>query len=132
MAQIHSSFEDAYPVGIVLEQYPGQKSPIELFDGSGMEWENISSQYAGCFFRAEGGSAAPFIEEGGTLTPQGYTMPAHYHRYTLEGRNANLTSAASYGNLNYTTSNVTGANTGNVATETRPTNYTIRLWKRKA
>ena len=45
------------PVGSVYVRFKGQPAPNTLWGGT---WQNISSQYAGEFFRAEGGDAAPF------------------------------------------------------------------------
>lgn len=48
-----------YPiVGDVKIQYAGQLTPQKLYIAT--EWEDISSQYAGLFFRAKGGDALPF------------------------------------------------------------------------
>lgn len=38
-------------------QFPGKSAPADLYGG---EWTNISSQFAGMFFRAEGGNSAAF------------------------------------------------------------------------
>ena len=45
------------PVGSVYVRFKGQPAPNTLWGGT---WQNISSQYAGEFFRAEGGDAPPF------------------------------------------------------------------------
>lgn len=45
------------PVGFNYVQYPGESAPADIFGGT---WENISSQFAGQFFRAEGGNATEF------------------------------------------------------------------------
>ncbi len=45
------------PVGFIYIQFAGQSTPDALFGGT---WENISSQFAGEFFRAEGGNAVEF------------------------------------------------------------------------
>ena len=54
---INSIKNRIYPVGMVYVQYPGMPAPSSLFPGT---WTNISSNYAGRFFRAEGGDAASF------------------------------------------------------------------------
>jgi hypothetical protein len=46
-----------YPVGYVYTQYPGTSDPATLFGGT---WLNITSLYAGLFFRAEGGGSLAF------------------------------------------------------------------------
>jgi hypothetical protein len=50
-------FDIAWPVGVVYTQYPGQKSPNELW-GDFSTWEELD--YAGSFFRANGGNAETF------------------------------------------------------------------------
>lgn len=54
-------------VGELVEQYPQEKAPSVIFPCT--KWEEVT-KYDGAFFRTEGGKAAQFIEEGGTLTPQ--------------------------------------------------------------
>ena len=56
------AFNAAHPVGEIYVQYPGKKDPQTLY-GRGT-WTNISSEFAGLFFRAEGGNANEF--EGGS------------------------------------------------------------------
>ena len=50
-------FDIAWPVGVVYTQYPGQKSPNELW-GDYSTWEELD--YAGSYFRANGGNAETF------------------------------------------------------------------------
>lgn len=56
-ASISAQFEVAWPVGVTYTQYPGQKSPNEL-------WVDYSTwvelDYGGVFFRAGGGNADTF------------------------------------------------------------------------
>lgn len=47
------------PVGFIYVQYRGQLTPDQIFKTSG-KWQDISSQYAGEFFRAVGGNSASF------------------------------------------------------------------------
>ena len=68
----------AVPVNFVYVQYPQQKKPEDLYPNT--TWEVID--YQGCFFRAEGGSASTFVEEGGTLTKQGYQNAYHNHTHS--------------------------------------------------
>ena len=48
-------FDQCHPVGEVYVQFPGQKSPTELYGihGGGI-WTDITATYAGLYFRAEG------------------------------------------------------------------------------
>lgn len=55
-------FDLCHPVGEIYIRYPGQSSPQDLYKRG--TWENISGQFAGLFFRAEGGNANAF--EGGS------------------------------------------------------------------
>jgi hypothetical protein len=48
------------PLHFVYTQYPRQLSPQGTFSGS---WEEITKEYAGLFFRAAGGNAAPFGQD---------------------------------------------------------------------
>lgn len=50
-------FEVAWPIGSVYTQYPGQKSPMDLWGGLST-WEVI--EYGGAFFRSIGGNANAF------------------------------------------------------------------------
>src|SRR6056297_2439367 len=50
--------EKSYPVGYIYVQYPNTNDPNTLgFYGT---WTNVSNDYAGDFFRAEGGNASAF------------------------------------------------------------------------
>jgi len=150
-------FDIAWPVGVVYPQYPGCKSPNDLW-GSYSTWQEID--YSGSFFRASGGNAAAFIEEGNTLTPQAEALKSHTHGmdhqhtaypsvYTGNGAGADHAYALDYsssssagwrGGLSscwtstpYISSSDARAKTSTDATggtETRPKNYTIRVWKR--
>lgn len=55
--KINSVADAQYPVGYVYTQYPGTSDPATLFGGT---WLNITSLYAGLFFRAEGGASVAF------------------------------------------------------------------------
>lgn len=47
-----------WPVGSTYIQFPGKSDPGSL--GLPGTWDNVSSEFAGDFFRAEGGNAASF------------------------------------------------------------------------
>lgn len=53
-----TSKDEMFPVGMSYIQFPGMYSPIDL--GWPGTWENVSNQFAGDFFRAEGGNASAF------------------------------------------------------------------------
>lgn len=162
-ASVSAQFDIAWPIGVTYTQYPGQKSPNDLW-GLYSTWEEITD-YAGAFFRASGGNASAFIGEGGTLTAQGesikshnHTMnhghsiydPGHAHSHYLSSNYDSLgqplyyssgcQATGGYSGSQGTSSNATGisvnnynGNTGDTGgTETRPVNYTVKIWKRTA
>lgn len=85
------TLEDAdFPVGYVYTQFPQQSAPADL--GLPGTWTEITSNYAGRFFRAEGGNAAAFgccqSESnkwiGGsciTVYTNSVCLPSHCHQY---------------------------------------------------
>ena len=126
------------PVGTVYVQYPEQSEPASIFGGT---WSNISSQYAGRFFRAEGGNAVAF----GSGQAEGLPFPYHDHSITFSGRyGMNGTSITSpywgsgdrvrgsgtlttpgWGDFGNGATNIYGK-----STHVTPENMTIRIWKR--
>ena len=73
-------FDQCHPVGEVYVQFPGQKSPTELYGihGGGI-WIDITSNYAGLYFRAEGTVGGTDNSSGafnaGGVTVQGEGLP---------------------------------------------------------
>ena len=147
-----------WPIGVIYTQYPQQKSPQELFPNT--TWEEL--KYDGAFFRASGGNAAAFNggKQGQSIQSHdhsfswsgshshGVTDPGHSHGIptgTQDAHNEGLNDH-SYGfeKNNSTSSSTTGISidsetisisgtTGSAGgNETRPENYTIRIWKRTA
>ena len=123
-------------VGTVYVQFKGEKSPQELFGGT---WQNISNQHAGMFFRAEGGAAASFgsQQEGGLPNITGYTgwgenatafnpTGAFYKTGNNLFGNAGLDSD----NMGLYFSAARSNSLYGAATEVRPINEAIRIWKR--
>ncbi len=134
------------PIGATYTQFNGQTAPGTLW--SGTTWTNVSSTYADSFFRAEGTNAEDFTTQSSAQADQ---MGLHNHQWFDMGGTSNYTidtlsaptqdartfnSAGSfvglpsnYLNSDYYTSNVT---VGEGTSETRPTNWTVRIWKRTA
>lgn len=140
--------EELYPIGFVYVQFPNTDDPATL--GLPGTWTNISSNFAGRFFRAEGGTAAAFgccqdfatnyccINSTVTSTS---SEACHCHTTcvtcTYKGRATGgtlLSRALGTTASVATTSN--GAHTHTISisntTETRPDNYTVRIWRRTA
>lgn len=127
----------ACPIGMIYIQYPNQSAPSELFGG---EWENVSNQYAGQFFRAEGGNAAVFggSQDGGAPNIWGQfstSKPGSFAggAFTSSGQGAVMGAAdgnqASGVLWTFSAYNSNGYYNAN---EFRPYNSTIRIWKRTA
>jgi len=116
------------PVGFIYFQLRGQPAPGELFSG---DWQDISSQYAGLFFRVEGGNAAAFGSE-----PQAQEVQSHRHTYYGQnnvGDWTNITTNKPDNNWKPMANAPAQRNTSYEGdTETRPVNTTIRVWKRTA
>ena len=123
------------PVGFNYVQYPGESAPADLFGG---EWENISAQFAGQFFRCEGGRAAAFGETQGDAAPEIYgefgnvlnqTYSGAFSRggYPLLSNGGSSTGGATVILKASASNNIYGA-----ADEVRAYNSTIRIWKRTA
>lgn len=115
-----------FDVGFIYTQYPGMDDPTTL--GWYGAWTNVSSNFAGDFFRAEGGNATAF-DSG----EQADEIRSHDHPIedlpTQLYRGGGLGTGTWYFAHGPGTTNKTGARGG---AETRPVNQTIRIWKRTA
>ena len=147
-----------WPIGVVYTQYPQQKSPQELFPNT--TWEEVN--YSGAFFRASGGKAAAFnggkqeqsIQShnhsfsGSGSHSHGITDPGHRHDIELGEDDGGVghggertarhyrvdpTTTAKTGiSIDSATVSISGTTSSTGGNETRPENYTIRIWKRTA
>ena len=121
------------PIGSTYVQFSGCSDPTTLFGGT---WSNISSTYAGRFFRSEGGSAAAFgsNQNGG--------LPNHTHTVNIAWGNGGSSSTPMVrgepdnDNLAGYKTFESGSANGNAlygaANEVRPINTTVRIWIRTA
>jgi hypothetical protein len=70
--QLNSSLEDVrknpVPIGFIYVQLPSQPEPKTLW--SMVEWKDVTSDYAGLFFRAEGGNSFPFGQTQSSDSPR--------------------------------------------------------------
>lgn len=126
-----------YPVGYVYTQYPGTSDPATLFGGT---WLNITSLYAGLFFRAEGGASLAFNAGNQLDAFQGHTHPVYVSSYipasstftrVVGGTDAggNPQHIPQSNPLDGPQSDTVNG-TPRTASETRPVNTTIRIWQR--
>lgn len=135
-------------VGDTYIQFAGQPAPSELYDG---QWENVSSQYAGLFFRAEGGAAADFggTQSGGAPNASG-NVGAIYgpnpngfgsKNGVFKGSASSVTNSAFVNQTSQTNKNINSQDivfrlsdsfASYSLTEFRTDNSTLRIWKRTA
>jgi len=118
------------PIGFIYAQFPGKSDPATLF-GLGT-WSNVSSSFAGDFFRAEGGNAGAF-KSG----EQAQMILNHVHTTYMPFGNATAGSGAPYqvraaSNIVASYNASSGNPTVNGGVENRPANQTIRIWERTA
>lgn len=127
-------------IGHVYIQFREQSAPADLYPGT--TWTNITSTYAGRFFRAEGGSAASFgSKQGGGLpniTGSARLLGSEYDgtgvsgAFTFTAYN-NLGKGHAGGNCNVLGLNASRSSSlYGAASEVRPINETFRIWKRTA
>ena len=135
----------AMPVGAYVIQFSGMAAPADLYGGT---WENISAQFAGQFFRAEGGAAAAFgsTQTDGAPNITGSVSLGVYNdsagaaphnpigafsigaaELTWLSQGENQRSAPTY--FDFYASRV---NSRYQLSEVRPVNSTIRIWRRTA
>lgn len=73
LTEIWEAIKNSIPIGYIYIQLANQSYPTDLFGGT---WTNVSSTYAGLFFRIEGGSAANFGNS------QDMSIQSHRHYYS--------------------------------------------------
>ena len=138
------------PVGTIYIQFAGKTAPGTLYGGT---WTDVSATYAGCFFRAAGGSASAFASgnQAANLSAHTHTFTtstagAHQHSLPFQGMNygagalpkpgvvdidsgtySPIITGVSGGHSHTGTSNSTGS-----GTDLRPLNQTIKVWERTA
>lgn len=122
-SQITYAGRSFLPVGFVYTQYPGKGSPLTL--GLPGTWTNISSDFAGNFFRAEGGNASAF--ESGTQSDQNKA-----HTHTIDYVDDNTSGAEDHPSILDNRAYLAGSTGSSGGAEARPVNETVRIWERTA
>ncbi len=127
------------PIGAIYVQFANQTDPTTLFGGT---WQNISSTYAGRFFRAEGGLAAAFgsVQAGGAPNSSTYIGRIEYSTSSPPHSVSSVLNSKTYTDADYVGDSLghvradisKGSAIYGAATEVRPVNSTIRIWKRTA
>lgn len=127
-----------FPIGMMYMQLPGMSEPSAL--GWPGTWTNVSADYAGDFFRVEGGNAEVF--EG---SEQLDAFQGHGHNSGMGGGVSSTSGADGFiinttprqaysdlGNFKIEEPREHGNGIPRIAAETRPINKTIRVWERTA
>ena len=142
-----------YPVGVTYLQFPTCESPADLFPT--LTWTEIN--FDGAFFRASGTNADAFIGVGGTLIPQGQATaknglsiatttdltgsiqigvrnypPDRSGIITIGSGTSYWAPSDTWATCNYANINANHSHSISGDTETRPINYTVKVWKRTA
>lgn len=137
---IVSKYLDVYilvPIGFIYVQLPRQPEPRSIW--SQITWQDVTSAYAGQFFRAEGSGSAPFGENQGDYTRQISDVETKSRDYNDNYPHSIQVPATGWspwvrtsydadeGALHYESARYYHPNV-----EVRPKNTAIRLWKRTA
>ncbi len=124
-----NTIKNPFPIGFTYVQLPNEKSPTEVWPW--MIWKDITSVYAGLFFRAEGVDSAPFGEKQNENCPRFTAVSSQYGYDSFDQRNELVAGEKSK-------KIYTGGDTGTQISlifemsggEVRPRNMAIRVWKR--
>ena len=118
-------------MGFIYTQLPDQAPPTLIWPK--FAWTDITSNYAGLFFRAEGGNSSDFGTLQGEQSPRLIQVHKYPNQSDLWGDViVNLEPGVESKKV------YTGGNTGNdvsmsffvSAGEVRPVNKAVRIWKR--
>lgn len=116
------------PVDFIYVQLPDQKSPLDIWPW--MEWKDITSSYAGLFFRAYGGGSAGFgqVQEGNAPRLDAVKMEEGYWvdqmDVAADGQYSGIIHANGDGDNNW------GIRFRVSSGEVRPRNTAIKIWQR--
>lgn len=121
-------------MGFTFVQLPNEPSPESLW--SNLIWKDVTAEYAGLFFRAEGGSAADFgtvqVESSKRLVAVRYGQAPSQFATTISMPTTDVYSEIVLSGFYYSASGqgYSGLQFHNSVSETRPQNTAIRIWRR--
>ena len=122
------------PIGFIYTQLPRQQSPQELWPL--MKWVDVTSEYAGLFFRAEGGDSRQFGKVQDDQTRRLTSVKSHSDGFDESNNKVEIVAGTRSPRI-YTGAAFSGYVTTNWALsfkvsddEVRPKNTAIRMWKR--
>jgi hypothetical protein len=128
---INNLKQNPVPIGFIYVQLPNEKSPTEIWPW--MTWKDITSSYAGLFFRAEGGGSDTFgsiqSENSSRLT----AVTSAFNDYVINVRKEIIPGSKS--DMFFSGSGCGGCTFYSLSFEVsggevRPRNMAIRVWKR--
>jgi hypothetical protein len=112
------------PVNFIYVQIYDQPSPQDLWPSA--RWQAISAEcYEGSFFRAEGGNAQSFYNQS---IPQEDQLKRHTHKYWRVSDGGNRGDRD--GKPRFADNGLDHDTLETGGSETRPINYTVRIWER--
>ena len=125
---------NSIPIGFLYTQLPNQSSPQQLWPN--MKWSEVTQQYSGLFFRAEGGGAEKF----GNIQQANQSWISNFEilRYDYSQSSPGKFYPPIYNNSSPGSWTSLGANPGvlfdiyfyQTNSEVRPKNTAIKIWKR--
>ncbi len=127
---LHFPFNFLVPIGFIYVQLPDQPEPHHLWES--FTWSDISSQYAGLFFRVLGGGSEQF----NVTQAEGYPKITQIQTNSLSPRRFDITIPSSGWSLGISTGAPTVFTTDwalrffQSNPEVRPRNKAVRVWKR--
>lgn len=113
-------------------QIPNQPEPFRIFSAT-VQWEEITTSYAGLFFRVLGGGSEPFnvVQEENSPRLTYVNLSGQTRRdsvnITADGVSSPMVSSGAIGPVTGTT---WGLNFRVSGGEVRPRNSAIRIWRR--
>lgn len=128
--ELKSLKQNPVPIGFIYVQLPSQPEPKSLW--STVEWKDVTSEYAGLFFRAGGGGSAAFGEIQSENSPRLTNIQSKEGIDGVHWRTINILPGV-WSERIYSGSWIgsSGSLMFFVTTgEVRPRNKAIRIWKR--
>lgn len=135
---LQAVFNVCHPIGETYIQYPAamdmatntvqysNPEPMTLYNVNGVTSTWVELNYDGAFFRSNGGLAETF---GSQSIEQVDTFKSHSHSIPIYSTSAGATRVSAYNSGSYQRTVNTEAAGGD---ETRPKNYTVKVWRRTA
>lgn len=118
------------PIGFIYTQLPNQPEPHLLWDSA--IWSDISSQYAGLFFRVLGGGSQTFNFTQAEQSPRITQVDLVVNAGRRNSINLPSTNVISTGVQTLIYPNLWGLRFVQSAGEVRPRNSAVRIWIRTA